>query len=265
MNIDFLASFTSDMIILALTLSLNQVSEMESVNIDVSGAQRQFYVYFPKTKDLKPRPVVFAFHGHGGNSRYAVNKFKVNHLWPEAISIYPQGLPTVGQLTDPEGTKNGWQGKVGDYENRDLKFFDSMLKWVHNKAKVNDKAIFCLGHSNGGGFTYLLRKSHPGVFAAIAPFAAGGMAAMSPEPTPVFHLSGTNDPLVKYGMQERTVNYVKKVNQCESEGKKIGEYMTRYESKVNCPVVHYVHPGGHEVPEDGLNEAVKFLRTFVNE
>ena len=253
------------MIAFVLGLALTQVSETESITLDVSGVQRQFYVYFPKTKDLKPRPVVFAFHGHGGNSRYSVTKFKVNKLWPEAISIYPQGLPTVGQLTDPEGKKNGWQGREGVNDDRDLKFFDAMLKWVHTKAKVNDKAVFSLGHSNGGGFTYLLRKSHPGTFAAIAPYAAGGLAARSPEPTPVFHMSGVNDPLVKYTMQQRTVDYVKKINQCETEGKKMGEYMTRFESKINCPVVHYVHQGGHELPEDSLIEGIKFLKTFVKD
>jgi polyhydroxybutyrate depolymerase len=253
------------MISLALTLALTQLSDVESVTLDINGTTRQFYVYFPKTKDLKPRPVVFAFHGHGGNSRYSVTKFKVNKLWPEAISIYPQGLPTVGQLTDPEGSKNGWQGRIGDYDNRDLNFFDSMLKWVHTKANVNDKAIFSIGHSNGGGFTYLLRKYHPTLFAGIAPYAAGGLAVVSPEPTPVFHVSGINDPLVKYAMQERSLNQVKKTNQCETEGKKIGEFMTRYESKVNAPVVHYVHQGGHELPEDALAESLKFLKTFVKD
>ena len=92
---------------IALALAIVQISDTESVTLDINGTSRQFYVYFPKTKDAKPRPVVFAFHGHGGNSRYSVTKFKVNQLWPEAISIYPQGLPTVGQLTDPEGKKNG--------------------------------------------------------------------------------------------------------------------------------------------------------------
>ncbi len=51
---------------IALALAIVQISETESVTLDVNGTSRQFYVYFPKTKDLKPRPVVFAFHGHGG-------------------------------------------------------------------------------------------------------------------------------------------------------------------------------------------------------
>ena len=238
---------------------------MENINIEVNGTQRQFYVYFPSTKDSKPIPVVFAFHGHGGNSRYSVNKFKVNTLWPEAISIYMQGLPTVGQLTDPKGEKNGWQGREGTNDDRDLKFFDAVLKWVHTKAKVNDKAVFSMGHSNGGGFTYLLWNTHPDTFAAIAPAAAGGMAVRGKKPIPVFHVSGRNDPLVKFAMQSRSLDYVRKLDECETEGKKVGEFMTRYESKVGAPVVWYVHDGGHEFPEDALAESVKFLKSFVKE
>ena len=253
------------MISIALGFALTQLSEVEDVLIDVNGMKRQFYVYFPKTKDMKPRPVVFAFHGHGGNSRYSVTKFKVNKLWPEAISIYMQGLPTVGQLTDPKGEKNGWQGREGTNGDRDLKFFDVVLKWVHTKAKVNDKAIFSIGHSNGGGFTYLLWNTHPDTFAAIAPFCAGGPAVQGKKPIPVFHVSGRNDPLVKFAMQSRSLDFVRKLDECEPEGKQLGEFMTRYESKIGDPVVWYVHNGGHELPEDALAESVKFLMTFAKD
>ena len=253
------------MIALTLAIASAQLSEVESMNIDIGGTQRQFYVYFPTTKDTKPNPLVFAFHGHGGNSRYSVSKFKVNKLWPEAISIYMQGLPTAGQLTDPKGEKNGWQGKEGAYEDRDLKFFDAVLKWVHSKAKVNDKQVFSMGHSNGGGFTYLLWNTHPDTFAAIAPFCAGGLAVRGKKPVPVFHVSGRNDPLVNFAMQSRSLDFVRKLDECEPEGKQIGQFMTRFESKIGDPVVWYVHDGGHELPEDALTESVKFLKSFAKD
>lgn len=253
------------MVALALGLALVQVNGLEDVTLDIGGVKRQFYAYFPKTKDLKPRPVVFAFHGHGGNSRYSVRKFKVNESWPEAISIYMQGLPTKGAITDPEGQKSGWQKDVGDYEDRDLKFFDAVLKWVHEKAKINDKAVFALGHSNGGTFTYLVWKARPGILRAIAPAAAAGVSARGTTPIPVFHTSGENDPLVGFRMQTRTVNYVLGVDKCEGEGKSIGKNMTRWESKVGAPVVRYVHDGGHELPEEALSESIKFLKSFAKD
>ena len=253
------------MIAIALCLAVPQISEMENVTLDVNGTQRQFYVYFPKTKDLKPRPVVFAFHGHGGNSRYSVTKYHVNTLWPDAISIYPQGLPTKGAITDPEGKKNGWQKDVGDQEDRDLKFFDSMMTWVHSKAKVNDKAIFSLGHSNGGTFTYLLWKARPDVMRAIAPSGAGGLSARGTKPIPVFLTSGEKDPLVNIRLQTRSINYVTGVDICESQGTKINSNVTKWNSSVDCPVLWYVFDGGHEYPEDALKQSVDFLKSYAKD
>jgi hypothetical protein len=45
---------------------------------------------------------------------------------------------------------------VGDYGDRDLKFFDAMLASLRKECRVDDKRIFVTGHSNGGGFTFLL-------------------------------------------------------------------------------------------------------------
>src|SRR4051812_24993760 len=52
-------------------------------------------------------PVVFAFHGHGGSMRQASRSFPIHQLWPGAIVIYPQGLPTPGALVDREGERAG--------------------------------------------------------------------------------------------------------------------------------------------------------------
>lgn len=253
------------MISLALGLAMSQVTGLDDVTLDVDGVKRQFYVYFPKTRDLRPRPVVFAFHGHGGNSRYSVRKYKVDKLWPEAISIYPNGLPTKGAITDPNGEKNGWQRDIGDYSDRDLKFFDAMLKYVHTKAKINDKAVFSLGHSNGGSFTYLLWKARPDVMRAIAPCAAGGVSARGTKPIPIFLTSGTKDPLVNFRLQTRSFNYVLGVNQCEGEGKKLDEHMTRWESKVGAPAVRYVFDGGHELPDEALEKSIEFLKGYTKD
>ena len=86
----------------------------------------------------------------------AAANFAYHELWPEAIAVYMQGLNTPGALTDPEGKKPGWQKTVGDQNDRDLKFFDAVLATLKKDYKVDEKRIYATGHSNGGGFTYLL-------------------------------------------------------------------------------------------------------------
>ena len=88
--------------------------------------RRQALIHVPAGKAQTPAPVVFVFHGHGGSMAPASRAFGLHTLWPDAIIVYPQGLPTSG-MTDPEGKLPGWQKSPGDYADRDLKFFDAML------------------------------------------------------------------------------------------------------------------------------------------
>src|SRR5512146_2783181 len=71
----------------------------------VDGLAREVLVHLPADVMQRPAPVVFVFHGHGGTARNAVRTFAINQRWPEAISVYMQGLNTPGRLTDPEGNR----------------------------------------------------------------------------------------------------------------------------------------------------------------
>src|SRR5688500_1798573 len=91
------------------------------------AGERRALVHLPADA-ATPAPLVFAFHGHGGTSERAATMFRVHELWPEAVVVYPQGVPTPGRLSDPEGKRNGWQKAAGDHGDRDLAFFDAMFR-----------------------------------------------------------------------------------------------------------------------------------------
>src|SRR6185295_12733572 len=124
----------------------------------VDGVTREAMVYAPSSPRAKTNeaPLLLAFHGHGGTMRNAARAFNYQSIWPEAIVVYPQGLATPGRLTDPEGKKAGWQFAIGEQDDRDLKFFDAMLETIEKDYRVDKRRIYVTGHSNGGGFTYLL-------------------------------------------------------------------------------------------------------------
>jgi polyhydroxybutyrate depolymerase len=226
----------------------------------VDGVVREALVYVPPSAKSTATPVIFAFHGHGGTMAYAERKVSYHTLWPEALVIYPQGLPTAGKLTDPEGKKAGWQFAAGDYGDRDLKFFDAMLASLRQDHHVDNKRIFVTGHSNGGGFTYLLWANRGDQIAAVAPCAAAALTLFGQlKPKPVLHLAGENDPLVKFAWQQTTIDAVRKINQC-GEGQPWGDHCTLYPSKIGDPVVTYIHPGHHEVPPDAPAVIVKFFK-----
>lgn len=70
-------------------------------SLQVNGVTREALVYAPATAKEQAAPVVFVFHGHGGNMGNAARTFAMHHQWPAAISVYMQGLNTPGRLTDP--------------------------------------------------------------------------------------------------------------------------------------------------------------------
>ncbi len=248
-----------------LALCLAADAEPKTHEFTVGDLKREAAVYAP-AKPGKTVPVVFVFHGHGGTAKHAARTMAFHTHWPEAVVVYPQGVPTVGQLTDPEGKKTGWQAKAGDSDDRDVKFFDAMLKWARKEFPVDEKRVYCTGHSNGGGFTYLLWKERGEAFAAVAPSAAVARYIPDLKAKPCLHVAGETDPLVKYEWQKLAMTSVKKVNGCEETGKeweKAGMLVgTVYESKGGTAFVSLTGPGGHEYPADAPKLIVKFFQQF---
>lgn len=240
-------------------------SEPQQREWTVDGVTREGIVYAPESAKESACPVIFAFHGHGGTAQHAARTFAYQTHWPEAIVVYLQGLPTPGQLTDPEGKRAGWQKTPGDQGDRDLKFFDAVLTGLKSEYKVDAKRIYCTGHSNGGGFTYLLWGVRHDVFAAVAP-SAGGAARNRGllKPLPALHVAGENDTLVKYAWQQRTMEFVRELNGCAAEGTPWASSGTLegtlYPSKSGTPFVSVIYPGTHKFPAEAPGLIAKFFR-----
>ncbi len=235
----------------------------------VDGVEREAIVHAPASAKSNAAPVVFAFHGHGGNIDRISRTFDFQTQWPEAIVVYMQGLNTPGRLVDKEGKQPGWQFTAGSQGDRDLKFFDAVLASLRSDYKVDEKRVYSTGHSNGGGFTYVLWANRGDVFAAVAPCACvssfkplledvGGMKNNF-KPKPVLHLAGETDPLVKFAWQQATMDGLRKLDGC-GEGHSWEKYCTLYPSKSGTPVVTYIHPGGHEYPKGASATIVRFFK-----
>lgn len=228
---------------------------------EVGGVKREALLWLPAQTPEGGAPVVFLFHGHGGTAAQIARSLPVPQLWPEALVVSMQGLPTRGQLTDPAGQKAGWQARPGTEGDRDLAFFDAVWATLQRDYRVDGRRVYATGHSNGGGFTYLLWATRRSVFAAFAPSSAvAPRDALPREPAPVLHLAGSADPLVKFAWQERLIGWLRRLDRCEGEGVREGALVTRYASVTGNPVVTYIHPGGHALPADAAATIVAFLR-----
>lgn len=183
--------------------------------------------------------------------------------WPQAVVIYMQGLPSPVPGLDPKGERPGWQGKAGQLGDRDLHFFDAVLKAMRNQFPSDDRKVFCTGFSQGGVFAYLLWAERGRELAAVA---AGGAIA-SPDkvarfqPKPVMHVAGTKDDIIKFPKQQRTIENLIQVNHCDKQGQKLSDHQTRYADADNkSPVLTFIHEGGHELPADAAAAIASFLK-----
>lgn len=237
----------------------------QELQFTVDGVLRTALVYAPPSAKTNATPLVFVFHGHGGSARQAARGFHIDREWPEAISVYMQGLNTVGQLTDPQGLRSGWQAAVDNDGNRDLKFFDAVLARMKQDYNVATNRIYATGHSNGGGFTYLLWHARGNVFAAVAPSSAVAKYANQLTPKPVMHLAGASDPLVKFAWQKVMMEKLRKINGCADTGEVWDKDCTLYPSPGGTPVVTFIHPGGHEFDPAAPALIVKFFKEHPGE
>lgn len=214
----------------------------------VGDTVREAMVHIPTTAKTKATPIIFVFHGHGGTMGNMYRSRGFEKLWP----------------TDPQGKLPGWQKTPGDMQDRDLHFFDAMLKTFQQDYQVDDKRIYATGHSNGGGFTYLLWATRANIFAAFAPSAAvGGRIVNLLKPKPAMHIMGEQDPLVKPEWQRAMCERILKIDNCDSQGASYAQFATLYASKTATPVVLYIHPRGHIYPQEANEVVIKFFKSVA--
>ncbi len=239
-------------------------AEPSRQTFDIEGVERAALIFANSAPPPKSgAPLVFVFHGHGGNSQAAARKFQIQTQWPEAVVIYPQGLPAPGKF-DLEGKKNGWQKKVGELDNRDVKLFDSMLEWAKKQYKIDANRIYVAGHSNGGAMTYVLWSARSHLIAAFAPCAAGfGQGVFGAKPKPAILLAGEQDLVVPFENQKRSMGFVLRLNQCDTNATARGKELTFYKSKVGADVLAYIYPGAHALPQNSGEVIVKFFKEYT--
>jgi poly(3-hydroxybutyrate) depolymerase len=245
------------------------VTVLEKVTWNVEGVTREALVH-PSSRNSGSAPVIIAFHGHGGTDvRYAEKEFELS--WPEAIVVYPQGLPTKSG-GDKTGKQPGWQNSVGEVNSRtgikdqDLKFFDAMLPKLQQRYNANLNQVFIHGWSDGGDFIYnVLWTARGSKLAALAPAGATLRTIDGKRTMPVIHAAGTDDTRISFSKQQQSSKNDRILNKCSSTGtvwaKGPGGLLgTHYSSPIDDDVVFLQYDGGHIFPSTVQPEMVKFFK-----
>jgi polyhydroxybutyrate depolymerase len=248
----------------AICLAVVGSLHAQAMNVTIDGVPRQALILAPAnaSRSSEALPLLFAFHGHGGNMVQTAAQMRFDKVWPGAIVVYMQGLPTATD-GDPGGDEPGWQREPGQYGDRDLKFFDAVLARVRQVFRVDENRIYATGFSNGGIFTYVLWGARGTTFAALAPVAAEKFPGVHlAVPIPLLHIAGERDTNVPFQQQLDSIAIAREVNGGDS-GHSCGEYCTAYNSSRGAPVISYIHPAGHVYPRYASEMIVDFFKQHI--
>ncbi len=236
------------------------VFSQNTKNYNIDGTSRKAIIYEPAVRSDKI-PVVFVFHGHGGNANFVSRRIDVQNYYKEALVIFMEGLPgrTVPGL-DPKGKMNGWQIFTNDLEGRDIKFFDEVFSDIHKNYKVDDRKIYLIGHSNGARFVNVLWKMRGDKITAICSASAqGGEMISGAVPLSVWMYIGNNDRIVSPKSQEQSIPIVKSNLGITEKGKTDGD-KTLFSGIGNTELVLQESNSGHEFPKTSLKNIVEFFQ-----
>ncbi len=214
--------------------------------LSVGGTERTFVLSVPEGYDAStPLPLVFAWHGLGGDGAMARMYFRIeNESGGGAIFAYPDGLPNddgqaAWDLSDTGG---------------DVAYFDALLETLSAEYCIDSSRVFSTGHSFGGFFTNRLGCSRASVLRAVAPVAGGppfgGPGAACTPAVAAWITHGDNDETVDFSMGEDARDSYLAANACGATTVAAEPSpCVAYEGCTAGRPVHWcVHQDGHNWP-----------------
>lgn len=190
---------------------------LETHTLDVDGARREYRVNIGAGAAAHDRaPLVFVWHGFGASAKAMTRVILPDRDWPEVVVVVPQGLGrTFPGFGDDE--RPGWQIEPGELGDRDLRFFDALVRDVSRRHCIDPARIYSTGFSNGAFFTNLLACVRGDVLAAAAPVSGGGpLSRECGAPVPVWISHGNLDNVVPIERALESARAWQSHNRCEA-------------------------------------------------
>jgi polyhydroxybutyrate depolymerase len=156
-------------------------------------------LFVPSTYDsATPLPLLFNFHGFGGNASEYMAYADMRTLAENErfIVVYPQGSNLDGSPhwnTCPNGGDN--KSNADDFG-----FIAALVSELSSTYNIDQNRIYAAGYSNGGMMAYGLANYRSEIFAAVASVSGTMLdcTATPAHPMPVIHLHGTADDTLPY-------------------------------------------------------------------
>ena len=167
-----------------------------------AGLTRLFRVHVPPGySPATPMPVVFSFHGGGGNMDYQANDTYYGQVSKADqagyVAVFPNGYSRFKGGKLATWNAGNCCGQARDQDVDDVGFIREIVKRLSAQPGIDAKRIFANGISNGGMMSYRLACEMPDVFKAIASVAGtDNTKACAPKvPISILHIHAKDDEL----------------------------------------------------------------------
>ncbi len=180
------------------------IAGTQEFTVGTGRSARPYLVHLPRGYDpAVAAPLVFAFHGGGGNMTYMAND-AIYGLQSAAdkygfIVAFPNGYSRVG------GKLATWNagkccGAARDTGSDDIGYVRLILADLEKRYNVDKARVFATGMSNGGMISYRIACEMAGTFKAIAAVAGtDNTTSCNPaQPISIMHIHAQNDDHVLF-------------------------------------------------------------------
>ena len=197
------------------------------------------YVFAGRT-GLPARPILFTFHGTGGDEHQFLD-FGAR-LLPEASVVSPRG-----DVSENGALRFFKRQGEGRYDMADLaRATEKMARFVTSRKALNDSVgVIGLGYSNGANILANVLIEHPGLFDAAVlmhPLIPFEPADVDLAGTDILITAGRRDPICPAAMTEGLADYL---------------------SKSGALVKTEWHEGGHDIRQNEIASIQQFLARFA--
>lgn len=207
-----------------------------SIETEVAGVRRTYAVVVPDAYDpLRPLPVVFVFHGLGGDGSQVRSYLSLESVaGAEALHVFPDGLPTAAA-----GGRTAWSPS-------DVGFVDAMLTELGAAYCVDEARVFAMGHSYGAYMTNLVGCERGEVIRGIAPVSGGIVGGACRGAVPAWIAHGTGDSTVPASEGIAARDAWLRTNACETSSAPVEPTpCVAYDCPDDAEVVWCPFDGGH--------------------
>jgi poly(3-hydroxybutyrate) depolymerase len=187
-----------------------------------AGRPMNYELFVPSKYDRsRPTPLIVALHCLGSDAQHMIRYEGLTEL-AEArgyLVVAPMGYNSRGWYgsrgpgrASERGDAANDPANLGELSEKDVM---NVLGIIRNEFNVDQRRIYLMGHSMGGGGTWHLGIKHPELWAALAPAAPAiytspdALAAI--KKTPVIVVQGDQDALVRVDVTRQWVAKMKEL------------------------------------------------------